>query len=81
MTHRLFQFILLLLPLLLLRGQEVPLPYGAKRLPDGNLASYVQEQTGRDILCWPGGCPVHGRLSPEELASARQEHPPLLRYR
>ena len=37
MTHRLFQFILLLLPLLLLRGQEVPLPYGAKRLPDGNL--------------------------------------------
>ena len=44
-------------------------------LPDGNLASYVQEQTGRDILCWPGGCPVHGRLSPEELAAARQEHP------
>lgn len=31
------QLILSLLPVLLLRGQEIPLPYGAKRLPDGNL--------------------------------------------
>ena len=32
-----FQFILLLLPALLLRGQDARLPYGVKRLPDGNL--------------------------------------------
>ena len=32
-----FQLILSLLPALLLRGQDARLPYGAKRLPDGNL--------------------------------------------
>jgi hypothetical protein len=32
-----FQLILLLLPALLLRGQDARLPYGVKRLPDGNL--------------------------------------------
>lgn len=39
MTRLLFQLILWLMPLLplLLKGQDFPLPYGAKRLPDGNL--------------------------------------------
>ena len=44
-------------------------------LPDGNLASYAAEQTKRQIHCWPGGCPVHGRLTAEEVRAAKQIHP------
>lgn len=44
-------------------------------LPDGNLASYAAEQTKRQIYCWPGGCPVHGRLTAEEVQAAKRTHP------
>ena len=44
-------------------------------LPDGNLASYAREQTGRNILCWPGGCPVHAGLTLPELLQARAAYP------
>lgn len=47
-------------------------------LPDGNLASYAAEQTKRQIHCWPGGCPIHGRLSREELQAAKAKHPEAL---
>ncbi len=47
-------------------------------LPDGNLASYAAEKTQRKIDCWPGGCPIHGRLSVEELRAAKLSHPDAL---
>ncbi|WP_162866587.1 quinolinate synthase NadA, partial [Escherichia coli] len=27
--------------------------------PDRHLGSYVQKQTGADVLCWQGACIVH----------------------
>lgn len=44
-------------------------------LPDGNLASYVKEQTARPIHCWSGGCPVHANLFLQELTAVRRMHP------
>ena len=47
-------------------------------LPDHNLASYTAEQTGRTIHCWPGACPVHARLQPQDILDMRSAHPEAL---
>jgi quinolinate synthase len=47
-------------------------------VPDGNLASFAAEQTGRKVIAWQGGCPIHGRLSVDELYTAKQAHPEAL---
>ena len=44
-------------------------------VPDGNLASFAAEQTDRQITCWPGGCPIHGRLTGEDIRAAKAAHP------
>jgi len=41
-------------------------------VPDKNLASYVSEQTDKEIIPWEGYCYVHARFSPEELAEAKK---------
>ena len=44
-------------------------------LPDGNLGSFAEEQTGRKMTCWKGGCPTHMGLTKEELAAAKAKYP------
>ncbi len=44
-------------------------------LPDGNLGSWAEEQTGRKMICWKGGCPTHYGLREEELAEAKAKYP------
>lgn len=44
-------------------------------VPDPNLGSYAAEQTGRQLITIPGGCPIHARLTPEDLRAARAAHP------
>lgn len=44
-------------------------------VPDRNLGSFVQEQTGRDMILWDGCCPTHVGIRPALLAIARKEHP------
>jgi len=43
--------------------------------PDRNLARYVASQTDKKIHIWDGFCPVHDRLSSEEVAAVKSLHP------
>lgn len=43
--------------------------------PDRHLGSYVQEQTGADMLLWHGSCIVHDEYKALELAELKKQHP------
>jgi quinolinate synthase len=44
-------------------------------VPDRNLGSYIQGQTGRDMILWDGYCPIHDRLSIDDINRARSLYP------
>jgi len=44
-------------------------------VPDKYLAAHVSAQVGRDFIVWDGYCPVHARLTPEEILQAKKDHP------
>ena len=44
-------------------------------VPDQHLGQFVEEQTGRDLILWPGYCPTHAYISEEDIRKAKQEHP------
>ena len=43
--------------------------------PDRNLARYAASQTSKTIHAWEGYCPIHDRLTPQAVATARMAHP------
>jgi quinolinate synthase len=43
--------------------------------PDRNLARYVAARTKKKIHYWNGYCPIHERLTPEDVLKARSLHP------
>ena len=43
--------------------------------PDRHLGSYVQRESGADILLWPGSCVVHEGFRAEALAEMKRRHP------
>jgi len=43
--------------------------------PDKNLGSYINKQTGRDMLLWDGACVVHEAFSIEKLLKLYAKHP------
>jgi len=43
--------------------------------PDKHLGSYVQKQTGADMLIWQGSCMVHDEFKAIELGLLKREHP------
>ena len=43
--------------------------------PDKHLGSYIQKQTGADMLLWQGSCLVHDEFKGIELELLRREHP------
>ncbi len=43
--------------------------------PDRHLGSYIQNQTGADMLLWPGSCVVHDEFKGIELGLLRAQHP------
>jgi quinolinate synthase len=43
--------------------------------PDRHLGSYVQEQTGADMLLWQGACVVHDEYKTKELIELKAQHP------
>ena len=43
--------------------------------PDRHLGSYVQEQTGADMLLWQGSCIVHDEYKVKELIALKAQHP------
>lgn len=44
-------------------------------VPDQNLGTYVQQQTGREIILWNGYCPTHNTIQPADILTAKQNHP------
>ena len=44
-------------------------------VPDQHLGRFVEEQTGRKLILWPGYCSTHVFISEDEIEQARQEHP------
>ena len=43
--------------------------------PDQHLGRYVQKQTGRQMILWPGSCMVHEIFSEKRLVQLKVEHP------
>jgi quinolinate synthase len=46
--------------------------------PDRNLARYAIRHTGREIVYWDGFCPIHDRLTGEQVKRVREAHPEAL---
>jgi len=44
-------------------------------VPDKYLADYVSAQTGRSFIVWPGFCPTHARILPENVREEKALHP------
>lgn len=44
-------------------------------VPDKNLGGFIIDQTGRDMILWPGFCSTHVRIMTEDVERARKEHP------
>ena len=44
-------------------------------IPDKNLAMWAQRNTDKKVIAWDGFCNVHERVSPDDVAKARAEHP------
>lgn len=43
--------------------------------PDRHLGSYIQRETGADMVLWHGACIVHDEFKGFELAALKREHP------
>ncbi len=44
-------------------------------VPDQYLGDWVSTQTGRDMALWPGYCPTHSKIMPENIARLKAQHP------
>ncbi len=43
--------------------------------PDRNLGEYVRKATGKEIIAWDGCCPVHDRITADEIGELLDRHP------
>ncbi|MFC2016450.1 quinolinate synthase NadA [Chloroflexota bacterium] len=44
-------------------------------VPDQYLGNYVSTKTGREMILWPGFCPTHARIQPQDISRQKAEHP------
>ena len=44
-------------------------------VPDQYLGGWVAEQTGRQMILWPGYCPTHARILAHDIQRRKEEHP------
>ncbi|MDD3492986.1 MAG: quinolinate synthase NadA [Candidatus Thermoplasmatota archaeon] len=51
------------------------MPDGVIFVPDSNLGRYVQRFTDREVVLWPGFCPTHEGITPEDIRHLQQQHP------
>ncbi len=47
-------------------------------VPDRNLGAFTARAAKRELILWPGFCPTHMRISPEQIRKRREEHPDAL---
>jgi quinolinate synthase len=55
--------------------RRLPAQHGIIFVPDRHLGSWVQEQTGRNMVLWNGLCPTHLRIRPDMIMAARKAYP------
>jgi quinolinate synthase len=44
-------------------------------VPDQYLGGWVAEQTGKQMVLWPGYCPTHARILAPDIIRRKKEHP------
>ena len=44
-------------------------------VPDQYLGHYVSTKTDKKMHLWPGYCPTHARIQPEDITRLKKEHP------
>ncbi|MCL5024246.1 MAG: quinolinate synthase [Nitrospirae bacterium] len=44
-------------------------------VPDRNLSMWAQKNTEKKVIAWDGFCHVHDRVTKEDVAKARRDHP------
>jgi len=44
-------------------------------VPDQHLGRFVEEETGRELILWPGYCPTHVLIAEDDVKAARRDHP------
>jgi len=44
-------------------------------VPDKNLGHYVQRFTDKEVILYPGFCPIHNRVTEKELVALKAKHP------
>jgi quinolinate synthase len=44
-------------------------------VPDQYLGSYIEKKTGRKMILWPGYCPTHVKILPEDILARKKEFP------
>lgn len=44
-------------------------------VPDQYLAAYVSSRVGHPFITWPGYCPIHAEITPEDVRLAKNLHP------
>ncbi|MCF7635038.1 MAG: quinolinate synthetase complex, subunit A [Dehalococcoides mccartyi] len=44
-------------------------------VPDQYLGAFVQAHTAKKIISWPGYCPCHARIKPEDILNLRNHYP------
>ena len=59
-------------------ARRLPAEKGIIFVPDRHLGSYVQEQTGRDMVLWDGCCPTHLRIDPSMITRMKNAFPEAL---
>jgi len=44
-------------------------------IPDQHLADYAARKVGREVIAWPGYCPTHVRILPDDVLAQKRLHP------
>jgi quinolinate synthase len=44
-------------------------------VPDQYLGDFIARRTGKKMALWPGYCPTHMRILPEDILKRKREHP------
>ena len=44
-------------------------------VPDQYLGQFVAKRTGRDLILWPGYCPMHALITEDDIKKAKAKHP------
>jgi quinolinate synthase len=58
--------------------QSLPADKQILFVPDQNLGQYTKQQTGRDIVLWPGYCRSHVVIQEEDIQKAKETYPQAL---